>query len=112
MKKEMKNNKDVLLETVMDGIEVLFGFVILIVFIVIAVHIISKSNSPLLHDNDIETVTIIDMIKDNDKYYTEVEASLGKVYKIEISKNDFIKYKIDDEIKVSITNGNAKIIKE
>lgn len=103
-------NKDYRNELLASVIEELTSIVIIIIIVILFIRLNNISNIFKESGDKIEHECIVyDIFEEDHKYY--ISTVIGKnPYDIEINKMDFIKYKVNDEITVLISNGKAHLM--
>lgn len=93
---------------VIKGLLIVFAFALLVIYF-----IYNPIEYPTKEEATIETAVVKTIYKNEDKYYlTAFNETTRIVYIVEITKEDFIKYKVDDKVKLVVRKNKAKLYEE
>ena len=99
--------KDLVIDVV-KGLLIVFAFALLVIYF-----IYNPIEYPTKEKATVETAVVKTIYKNEDKYYlTAFNETTRIVYVVEITKEDFIKYKVDDNVKIVVRKNKAKLYKE
>ncbi len=103
--------KDFIGDLVFDAIK---GLLVLGVFALLVIYFIyNPIEYPTKEEATVETAVVKTIYKNEDKYYlTAFNETTRIVYIVEITKEDFIKYKVDDNVKIVVRKNKAKLYEE
>jgi hypothetical protein len=101
-------HEDIVLELIISGIRII---VLSIIIIILVIYFSKKPVQVISYaDYTINIVTVSDIYIEDKKFYMQLyDKSTWKFYTIEIDKQKFMKYKINDTTKLKIYNKTGRV---